>query len=70
MTSSIRIDRAKFCSIVLKKDLTFKELSELSGVSRQTLSVVKSGKRCSGQTAEKIANALQLNIQEIMEGAK
>lgn len=70
MVSKVRIDRSKLCLIVLKNDLTFKELSDLSGVSRQTLSAVKSGKRCSGDTAKKIASALNMDVCDLMEVRK
>lgn len=63
----MRIDRIKFCAITVKKDLTFVRLSEISGVSKQTLSYIKQGKRCSEKTALKIAKALNVDIHEILE---
>lgn len=63
----MRIDRIKFSIIILTKDLTLSELAQVSGVSRQTLSCIKQGKRCSKETANKIAKALKIDIREIVE---
>lgn len=63
----MRIDRIKFVALIAKKDLTLTELARNSGLSRQTLSCVKQGKRCSPETANKIAKALCTDVREIME---
>lgn len=63
----MRIDRIKFVALIAKKDLTLTELAKISGLSRQTLSCVKQGKRCSSETANKIAKALCADVREIME---
>lgn len=63
----MRIDRLKFCLIVAEKDITLTELSKVSGISRQTISAVRQGKRCSMRTAKKIADALEVDLSEIME---
>lgn len=63
----MRIDRVKFCMFLTIKDLTLAQLSKASGISRQTLSYIKQGKRCSVETGRKIAKALNVNINEIAE---
>ena len=66
----MRLDRVKLILLIAEKDLTLTKLSELSGVSRQTLSCVKQGKRCALETANKIARALNVDVREIAEVKK
>ena len=58
----IRIDRVKFAAALARKDLTVKQVAELSGVSRVTVSSVKTGKSCSKDTADKLARVLGRDI--------
>lgn len=62
MEYRIRIDRVKFAAALARADLTVKQVAELSGVSRVTVSGVKSGKSCSRGTAEKLARVLGRDI--------
>ena len=64
----MRIDRVKFVMALVKKDYTIKKLAELSGVSVQTLSYIKNGKGCSEETGRAIAVALDVDIEDIIEG--
>lgn len=63
---SRRIDRVSFAAALARADLNVKRLAELSGVSRCTITSVKSGKSCSQDTAEKLAAVLGRDI--IKEG--
>lgn len=54
----MRIDRVAFAGAWARADLNVKKLSELSGISRGTISSIKSGKSCSAQTAEKLVAIL------------
>lgn len=58
----MRIDRVAFATAMAKKDINCKKLVELSGVSRVTVTAVKSGKSCSKETAEKLAAVLGRQI--------
>lgn len=58
----MRIDRVKFAAALARKDLTVKQVAELSGVSRVTVSSVKTGKSCSQATADKLARVLGRDI--------
>lgn len=62
----MRIDRVAFAAAMAKKDINCKRLVELSGVSRVTVTAVKSGKSCNRITAEKLAAVLGPEI--IVEG--
>lgn len=61
----MRIDRVKLAAEMARADLNVKRLSELSGLSRATVTGVKSGKSCSKDTADKLASVLGREI--IME---
>ena len=61
----MRIDRVKLAAEMARSDLNVKRLSELSGLSRATVTGVKSGKSCSKDTADKLAAVLGREI--IME---
>lgn len=58
----MRIDRIAFATALAKKDINCKKLVELSGVSRVTVTAVKSGKSCSKETAKKLAAVLGQEI--------
>ncbi len=58
----MRIDRVKFAAALARADLNVKQLAERSGVSRVTISSVKTGKSCSKDTADKLARILGRDI--------
>lgn len=60
----MRINRVKFAAALAQADLNIKQLSELTGLSRNTITAVKSGKTCSKTTAEKLASCLDNEINE------
>lgn len=59
---SVRIDRVAFAAALARADLNVKRLSELSGVSRGTITSVKTGKSCNKETAERLARVLGRDI--------
>ena len=63
----MRIDRVKFTAELVKRDLTQKRLAELSGVSRVTIGYVKGGKACSAETAQRLADALGIPLEQLTE---
>ena len=60
----MRIDRAKFAAAMIRADLNGKQLAERAGVSRGTITAVRTGKSCSNETAEKLAAVLGHDIIE------
>ena len=54
----MRIDRVAFATELARADLSLKELSVLTGVSRQTISAVKKGKSCSVTTTARLVAVL------------
>lgn len=63
----IRIDRIKLGTEMLKQDMTQSELAEKTGVSRATICYIKNGKSCSDEVANKIADALGVELKKIIE---
>lgn len=63
----MRIDRLKLRMELAKRDMTQMKLSELAGVSRATIGYVVGGKSCSDMVGIKIANALGVPIEKLLE---
>ena len=63
----MRINRAEFAAALVRRDLTGKELGELTGLSRSTITAVRGGKRCSQDTADKLVRVLGEQIVERKE---
>lgn len=63
----MRLDRIKLICEMAKQDMTAIQLAKLSGVARATITGVRSGKSCNDQTGAKIARALGVDINELME---
>lgn len=63
----MRIDRIKFTTELARQDMTQKRLAELSGVSRATIGYIKCGKSCSLAVAQKLADALKIDLQKLIE---
>ncbi len=63
----MRIDRVKLVTELAKRDLTQKRLAEMSGVSRATINYIRSGKSCTEEIGNKIAKALNVPIETLLE---
>lgn len=63
----MRIDRIKLITEMAKQDMKQKDLAEKAGISRATVNYVKSGKSCSEKVGKKIANALGVEVNELLE---
>lgn len=66
----MRIDRIKLITEMARQNLKVKQLADLAGVSRMTITAVRSGKSCNNNSALRIARALGVDIAEIAEEAK
>ena len=62
----MKINALKVQILMGERGLTIKRLAELSGVSRQTISCIMSGKGCTPQVEYKIATALEQELYEIV----
>lgn len=63
----MRIDRIKLVSELASRDMTQKQLAERAGISRATVNYIKSGKSCCDEVGNKIAEALNIPIEQLLE---
>lgn len=63
----MRINRIKLITLMAEKELPTNELAQKTGLSRSTISQIRSGKSCSEQTANVLAKGLGVSIQKICE---
>lgn len=63
----MKINVFKMQILMGERGLIIKKLAELSGVSRQTISYIISGKGCTPQVAYKIATALDQELSQIVK---
>lgn len=66
----LKIDNKKLLIIMTIRCISIKKLAEKSGVSRGTISAVKAGKSCSYLTIGKLAKALDIPVQELIEDCR
>ena len=64
---SMRIDRIKLVSELTRQDMTQKKLAEMAGISRASVNYIKSGKSCSDEVGHKIADALKVPLETLLE---
>ncbi len=63
----MRISPKKLIILMWEREVKTPKLSELSGVSRATISYIRNGKSCSEEVARKIAKALNCDVTELLE---
>lgn len=63
----MRIDKVKLVTEMARQDITQLKLVELSGVSRATISGIQNGRSCSSKSAIKIADALKVPLESLLE---
>ena len=63
----MRIDEIKFAVAMVKKGHNVTSLAQACGISRATLTAAKAGKRIKPETAAAIANALGVEVTDLLE---
>lgn len=63
----MRLDRVKMFTAMGLAGMNQKEVAESQGMSRATVSAVYNGKTCSPATARKIADALGVTVESLLE---
>jgi len=63
----MNINRQKIEILQAKQDISAKRLAELSGVSRQLISTIKTRGTCQPCTAQKIAKAFGVELEDLMD---
>lgn len=64
---NMKVDKKKLVCAMIDNDLTNKELSKRSGVSLARVSNVRNGNNTTFETAAKIAKALSVPVQELID---
>ena len=63
----MRLDAVKLVAALKKQNLRQKDIVYRTGISQNTISAVFNRKNCSENTAKKIAEALGVTVEELME---
>jgi putative transcriptional regulator len=63
----MRINRKAMICMMLEKNMNINELAQKSNVSRGTISSIKSGKSCTDTTVGKIAKALNVPVEKLID---
>lgn len=63
----MRIDNIKLGVLLVKRNLNYMGLVKEANVSKATISAIKNGKSCSFLTAVKIAEALGVEVTDLLE---
>lgn len=63
----MRLDRIKLVSELARQDMTQTQLAERSGVSRVTINYIKNGKSCTEEVGKKLAEALGVPVEKLIE---
>lgn len=63
----MRIDRYKLINELMRQEMTQGKLAERAGISRATVNYIKGGKSCSDEVGHKIADALNVPLETLLE---
>lgn len=63
----MRADRIKLISEMARRDMTVNELAKISGISRVTITSIRTGKTCTPTTLAKLAAGLGVDPAELVE---
>lgn len=63
----MRIDRVKLIAEMARQDIRVAELAEKAGVSRCTITALRSGKSCNTNSIKHVARALGVQVEDLME---
>lgn len=63
----MKVNNVKLNLFMVREKINFTELAKVSGVSRPTLSYINNGKQCRMDVVCKIAEALNVEPEELIE---
>jgi putative transcriptional regulator len=63
----MRINRVTLAVEMTRRELTVNKLSELTGLTRSTISAIRGGKSIRPDTALKIADAFKMPIEQLLD---
>lgn len=62
----MRVDRVVLAAEMARNDYNCNKLIRKSGLSRSTISAIRAGKSCSGESALAIAKALNISLEQLL----
>lgn len=65
----VRLDRIALITALAERDMRQAELAAAAGISRNTISGICSGRRCTNETADKIAGVLKIDKKKLLSKA-
>lgn len=63
----MRIDRVKLIAEMARRDMRVQELAD-NTVSRATVTALRGGKSCNENSIRRVANALDIPVESLLEG--
>lgn len=63
----MRVNRVKLMAESARRGIRTAELASKAGVSRATLSAMRGGKSCSVETVQRVAQALGVPVESLLE---
>lgn len=63
----MRIDRVKLIAEMARKDIRAQDLAKKAGVSRSTVTAMRSGKSCNKNSVLHVVHALGVDVVELIE---
>lgn len=66
----MKINRIKLIVLMTEKNMSVQELAGKAGITRGTLSAIRTGKTCYAKTAKALADALNVSLEELLEEAR
>lgn len=66
----MRIDRVKLIAEMARLDMSVASLSEKAAVSRSTVTALRGGKSCSANSVRRVATALGMTVESLLEDRK
>ena len=63
----MRIDRVKLIAEMARQDMKAIRLAEITGITKATITSIRSGKACYDDTGHRIAAALGVDINTLIE---
>lgn len=65
--NKVKVNNVKLNLFMVREKINFTELAKVSGVSRPTLSYINNGKHCRMDVVCKIAEALNIEPEELIQ---
>ena len=64
---NVQVNNSVMRAEMARNRYTLDKLKAVAKVSRATLSAIRNGKTCAPQTAEKIAKAINITVEELLD---